>query len=52
MLNKDTGFHRIDPDWTRGREIAVAEAEAIQRRQNNMARSVRVEIKEGTNNDG
>jgi hypothetical protein len=38
--SKDTGFHPSDSDWTRGRAQAVAEAEAIARRQINMARAV------------
>lgn len=40
MASKDTGFHSSDPDWTRGRAQAVADAEAIARRQINMARKV------------
>lgn len=33
MASKDTGFHLTDPDWTRGRAIALADADAIARRQ-------------------
>jgi hypothetical protein len=33
MASKDTGFHTSDPDWTRGRAQALADAEAIARRQ-------------------
>lgn len=40
MASKDTGFHPSDPDWTRGRSQAVADAEAIARRQISMTREV------------
>ncbi len=40
MASKDTGFHPSDPDWTRGRAQAVADAEAIARRQIGMTRRV------------
>ena len=40
MASKDTGFHPSDPDWTRGRAQAVAQADAIARQQINMARKV------------
>lgn len=40
MASKDTGFHPSNPDWTRGRAQAIADAEAIARRQINMARKV------------
>ena len=40
MASKDTGFHPTDPDWTRGRAIALADADAIARRQIGMARTV------------
>lgn len=33
MTERDTGFHRLDADYTRGREIALTEAEGIARRQ-------------------
>lgn len=42
MASKDTGFHPSDPDWTRGRAQAVADAEAIARRQAGMARSIKL----------
>ena len=42
MASKDTGFHRSDPDWTRGRAQAVAQADAIARQQINMARTVKL----------
>lgn len=40
MASKDTGLHPSDPDWTRGRAIAIAEADALSRRQIGMARKV------------
>ena len=40
MASKDTGFHSSDPDWTRGRSQAVADAEAIARRQMGLIRRV------------
>ena len=40
MASKDTGFHPSDPDWTRGRAQAVADAEATARRQISMTREV------------
>lgn len=40
MASKDTGFHPSDPDWTRGRAQAVADAEAIALRQISMTRKV------------
>ena len=40
MASKDTGFHPSDPDWTRGRSAAVADAEALARRQISMKREV------------
>ncbi len=40
MASKDTGFHPSDPDWTRGRGAAAAEADALARRQINMRREV------------
>ena len=40
MASKDTGFHPSDPDWTRGRALAVAEADAIAQRQISMAKTV------------
>lgn len=42
MASKDTGFHPSDADWTRGRAQAVAEAEAIARRQIGLARKVKM----------
>ena len=42
MKSKDTGFHPSDPDWTRGRAEAIAQAEAIARRQINMERKVTI----------
>lgn len=40
MTAKDTGFHPSDPDWTRGRAQALADAEAIARRQIGTQRAV------------
>lgn len=40
MASKDTGFHPSDPDWTRGRSAAVADAEALVSRQISMKREV------------
>lgn len=40
MASKDTGLHPSDADWTRGRAQAIADAEAIARRQIGMTRKV------------
>ncbi len=32
MASKDTGFHPHDADWTRGRALAVGEADNIARK--------------------
>jgi hypothetical protein len=40
MASKDTGFHSADADWTRGRALALADAEAVARREWNMARTI------------
>lgn len=40
MASKGTGFHPSDPDWTRGRASAVAEADALARRQISMSREI------------
>ena len=42
MASKETGFHPSDPDWTPGRAKAVADAEAIARRQTSMQRAVKI----------
>jgi hypothetical protein len=42
MASKGSGFHPSDPDYTRGRGIALADAEATARRQMNMTRAVRL----------
>ncbi len=42
MASKDTGFHPSDADWTRGREQAVADANAIARRQIGMTRKITI----------
>lgn len=42
MASRDTGFHPSDPDWTRGRAQAVADAEAIARRRISMTRKVMI----------
>jgi len=41
---KGTGFHPSDPDWTRGRAIAIAEADALARRQISMIRERAFEV--------
>jgi hypothetical protein len=48
MASKDTGFHPHDADWTRGRVQALADAEAVARRQIGLARTVRLVLTEGT----
>ena len=40
MASKDTGFHPSDPDWTRGRAIALSEADSIARRQDGLSRKI------------
>lgn len=40
MASKDTGFHPSDPEWTRGRAQAVADAESIARLQIGLTRRV------------
>jgi hypothetical protein len=40
MASKGTGFHPSDPDWSRGRAMAVADAEALARRQISMKREI------------
>lgn len=40
MASKDTGFHPSDADWTKGRGLALADAEALARRQVGLARKV------------
>jgi hypothetical protein len=40
MASKDTGFHPSDADWTRGRDHAVSDANALARRQTGLTRSV------------
>ena len=40
MADRNTGFHPSDADWTRGRAIALADAEATARRQMGMMRKV------------
>ena len=42
MASKETGFHPSDPDWTRGRAIAIAEADALARRQISTLRAVKI----------
>lgn len=39
---RDTGYHPLDPDWTRGRERALEEAETIVRRQIGLERTVKM----------
>lgn len=40
MASKDTGFHPSDADWTRGRSLAIADADALARRQIGLTRKV------------
>ncbi len=42
MASKETGFHPLDPDWTRGRAIAVTDADALARRQISMTRPMTI----------
>lgn len=42
MASKDTGFHQTDADWTRGRSLALADAESLARRQIGMTRAVKL----------
>ena len=37
MADRDTGFHPLDPDYTKGRAIAIGEANALARAQIAMA---------------
>jgi hypothetical protein len=48
MAPKDTGFHPSDADWTRGREQAIADANALARRQIGMMRKVTIAALEET----
>ncbi len=45
MASKGTGFHPHDADWTQGRAVAIAQAEAIARQQINMKRAVTLATK-------
>jgi hypothetical protein len=45
MASKGTGFHPHDADWTRGRAVALAQAEAIIRQQVSMTRAVTLAAK-------
>ena len=40
MASRGTGFHWSDPDWTKGRAIAIAHVEALARREAALARNV------------
>jgi len=46
---KDTGFHPNDPDWTRGRAMAVAEADSIARKDMWRTRKVALAAMEARN---
>lgn len=46
---KDTGFHPSDADWTRGRLVALADAEATARRQMGLARKITLTKKDAAN---
>lgn len=50
MTSRNSGFHRLDADWTRGREQAIADAESIARRQLWPLRQV--SLKENANAEG
>lgn len=39
---KESGFHPSDPEWTRGRAQAIADAESIARRQIGLTRAVKI----------
>ena len=47
MADRNTGFHPSDSDWTRGRALAVADAEALARRQVGLTREVTIKQTEG-----
>jgi hypothetical protein len=47
MASKHTGFHPSDADWTRGRALAIADAESIARRQVSLQRKVALTRPEG-----
>ncbi len=47
MASKNTGFHPHDADWTRGRALAVSDAEATARRQAGLARPVSLAAMKG-----
>lgn len=38
MADRDTGFHPLDADWTRGRAIAIGKANAHARKEIAIAR--------------
>ena len=40
MASKNTGFHPLDADFTRGRAEALADADAVARRMDGLARKV------------
>ncbi len=40
LAMRESGFHPQDADWTRGRQHALADADAIARRQIGMTRKV------------
>jgi len=40
MASKGTGFHPLDADYTQGRAKALADAEALVRRTDGLARKV------------
>ena len=47
MADRDTGFHRLDADWTAGRRAALSHAETIARRQMGRLRKVQIIKREG-----
>lgn len=40
MASKNTGLHPIDADFTRGRAEAIADADAVARRMDGLARRI------------
>ena len=40
MASKETGFHPQDSDWTQGRAKAIADSDAVARRQIGMSRKI------------
>lgn len=49
MTDRNTGFHPSDADWTKGRALALSDAEATARRQIGMMRKVMIKAQEVPN---